>query len=99
MDTIERNEYNSNYYETNKEQIKEKRANRKADIIEYNNEYNKKLNERSREDASANYKRWTDEEREILRHMHALGFTDYVIATRLERSVFSVRNERRKLGI
>lgn len=88
MDIIERNEYNSNYYETNKERIKEQRANRKDDIIAYNNEYNKKLNERSHEDARSNYKRWTDEEREILRHMRALGFTDYDIATRLERSVF-----------
>lgn len=99
MDLIERNEYNSDYYQKNKERIKEQHANRIEDIIEYNNEYNKKLNERSREDASANYKRWTDEEREILRHMHALGFTDYVIATRLGRTVKSVRNERRKLGI
>lgn len=99
MDLIERNEYNSKYYNDNKERIKEHRANRIEDIIKYNNEYNKKLNDRTREDASANYKRWTDEEREILRHMHTLGFTDYDIAIRLSRTVKSVRNERRKLGI
>lgn len=99
MDLIERNEYNSEYYQKNKERIKEQRANRKNDIIEYNNSYNKMLNEKSQEDASANYKRWTDEEREILRHMCTLGFTDYVIATRLGRTLKSVRNERRKLGI
>lgn len=99
MDLIERNEYNSKYYNDNKERIKEHRVDRIEDIIAYNNEYNKKLNDRTREDASANYKRWTDEEREILRHMHALGFTDYDTAIRLSRTVKSVRNERRKLGI
>ena len=99
MDKLDRDEYNSDYYEEHKEQIKEKRAERMDDIIKYSNDYNKRLNERTLEDAQYKYKRWADEERDILRHMHEMGFTDYTIAIRLGRTLQSIRNERKKLGI